>query len=463
MKPRERDYIYYSETTSLCPRCLNAIPAKIIIKNKSVHILKNCRKHGEQLELLEEDAEYYLKRGEYDKPGTLSKTQTKINKGCPFDCGLCPEHEQHTCIALLEITNDCDLKCPMCYAEAGKKNTLSLGKISKMLDMYQDSEFGKAELLQISGGEPTTHPDIIEIIKLARAKKFKYVMLNTNGLRISEDIDFVKELSQFKGGFEIYLQFDGFDKKAYFHLRGRDLTEIKRKAIKNLAEHEIPITLVSTIEKGVNDKEIGNIVKFGIETKYIRGVNFQPIAFFGRLNKVNLKDRITLTGILNRLEQQTNGMIKKGDFIPLPCNVERVAITFLYRSDGEFIPITRNAKIKKYLPFVKNTFTFMAEDVLRESAKGLLKGNFCDCLDFLKDFMPVVPAKFYLKSKKGKMDYVTENTFRISVTSFIDAYNFDAKSMKKECVHILTPDFRKIPFSSYNILHRQNAKHNPTA
>ncbi|MBU1976174.1 MAG: radical SAM protein, partial [Nanoarchaeota archaeon] len=151
----DRNSTYHESTTSICPQCSERVPAKIIIKNKSIFLEKYCKKHGIQEELLEEDAEYYLDRRKYDKPGTISTTQTKINKGCPFDCGLCPNHDQHTCIALIEITNNCNLKCPVCYANGGKGKFLSLNRISEMLDFYVESEGGEAEILQISGGEPT--------------------------------------------------------------------------------------------------------------------------------------------------------------------------------------------------------------------------------------------------------------------------------------------------------------------
>lgn len=452
-----REYQFIESTISLCSKCLKRLDAKIILKDDKIFVLKNCPEHGIQEEILEEDSKYYLSRMNYNKPGTISKTQTSINKNCPFDCGLCPEHDQHSCISLIEVTNNCDLKCPTCYANSGEDKHLDIEKINQMLDFLIDSEFGSAEILQISGGEPTTHPQIIDIIKLARTKNIKYVMLNTNGLRIANDENFVKELGQFVGGFEIYLQFDGFDDGAYKHLRGRELNKIKQKAINNLVKYKIPITLVSTIQRGVNDAEIGKIVEFAINTKYIRGVNFQPVAFFGRLNNIDSKNRITITGVMNEIEKQTNSMIKKQDFIPLPCNVDRVAITYLYKTDEGFIPLTRNLNVKDYLPVIRNTFQFNPESFLKDLTKKAFSSTStcCDYLSLINKFRKFIPKKYFLKSKEEKIEYISENTFRISITSFVDAYNFDMKSMKKECVHIITPDLKKIPFSSYNILYRK--------
>lgn len=449
----ERDYVYYEFTNSLCNECLDVIPAKIIFKDDKVYILKNCPKHGEQLELLEHDIEYFKNKRKYDKPGTIAKTQTTIKKGCPYDCGLCPNHDQHSCINLIEVTNRCNMCCNTCYANSGKGKDLSLSQIKKMVDFGALCEGGKGEVLQVSGGEPTLHKDILEIIKYAR-KKYQYVMLNTNGIRIAEDEDFVKELGNFKGGFEIYLQFDTFNDSIYETIRGRKLVDIKKKAIENLNKYEIPVTLVTTVERGLNDTELGKIISYGLDTNCIRGVNIQPVAYFGRKNgNVDRTDRVTLTNVIQLIEKQTKKMIVKEDFVPLPCNVERVSLTYLYNTKKGFLPITRLDNIKKYLPYVNNTFTFKIEDALT-NGKDIIFGSCCNPLSFLKDFKKYVPKDFMSWDIQKRSEYVSENTFRISITSFVDRYNFDTKSMQKECAHVITTDLKRIPFSSYNMIYR---------
>lgn len=454
-----RSYIFHESTTSLCPECLHTIPAKVIIEDGKVFLLKYCAEHGERRDLLEEDAEYHLRKRRYDKPGTPMKTQTPVAKGCPFDCGICPQHDQHACIGLIEITTACNLRCPLCYADAGEGTFLPLATIGAMMDFFQETEGGRAEILQISGGEPTLHPDIIAILRMARDKRFKYVMLNTNGLRLAGDEAFAAELGQFTGGFEVYLQFDGFKESTSLRLRGASLLETKKKAIANLAKHAVPTTLVSTIAAGINDDEVGRIFSFGLAQPYVRGINFQPAAFFGRVEPAIAADRITLSGVLRRLEDQTSGMLRLSDFIPLPCNVERVAITYLYRSaKGGFLPVTRDARIQDYLQLIDNTFVYTIEDVLKNAGASIRDiQTTCDCFKFLNDFRHIVPVNFFMKSKEKKKEYIDQNTFRVSVSSFLDAYNFDMKSMQKECVHVITADLRKIPFSAYNAIHRGKA------
>ena len=454
----DRDYIYYEYTNSLCNECLKVIPAKIVFKDNKVYLLKHCSEHGEQLELLEHDIEYFKHKRDFDKAGTVTKTQTEVKNGCPYDCGLCPNHDQHSCINLIEVTDKCNMCCNTCYASSGKGKDKDLKTIKKMIDFAAEAEGGRGEVLQVSGGEPTLHKDIIEIIEYAR-EKFQYVMLNTNGIRIAEDLDFVKELSKFKGRFEIYLQFDSFDDDIYTKIRGKSLKKIKEQAINNLKKYNIPITLVMTLERDLNDKEIGKVITYGIETSNIRGVNIQPVAYFGRKNgNIDIKNRVTLTDTIRLIEEQTKKMIVKEDFVPLPCNVERVSLTYLYKTKNGFLPITRTNNIKKLLPYINNTFTFKIEDALT-NGRDIIFGSCCNPLIFLKEFKKFVPKDFMSWDIEERSEYVSNNTFRITITSFLDRYNFDIKSMQKECAHIVTEDLKRIPFSSYNIIYREKYKH----
>jgi uncharacterized radical SAM superfamily Fe-S cluster-containing enzyme len=450
-----KEYKYIEHTISLCPQCKKRLDAKIVEKNNSIYVRKYCQEHGETCDILEEDAAYYHSRKLLDKPGNAFDCQNERKKGCPFDCGLCPEHEQHTCIGLIEVTSACNLHCPVCFAESGTPNFLSMNDFERMLDFFVASEGGKCDILQLSGGEPTLHPDILSMIELARTKNIDYVMLNTNGLRIVEDLEFVESLSRFKGGFEVYLQFDGFDDEIYRYFRGKPLAGIKLKALKILNENNIPVTLVTTLERGVNDHSIGKIIEFALATRCIRGINFQPTAYFGRLPEINTNQRLTITSVIQKIEEQTSGIILKSDFIPLPCNVDRVAITYFFKEkDNSFVPLTRNLDMQKYLPLIKNTFKFDPDDFLKELTREAFK-DCCDMMGFFKDIAKYIPFNYFSKSEEEKINYVTDNTFRISITSFVDAYNFDIKSAQKECVHVITPELKKIPFSMYNLLHRK--------
>lgn len=444
---------------------MQRIDGKIIEKDNSVYILKYCKEHGEFSSLLEERAAWFYNQKVYSKPGNKFINQTQLQKGCPYDCGLCPSHEQHTCIGLIEVTSSCDLNCPLCFAQSGKHNFLSYSEFNKMLDFFVNSEGGKADILQISGGEPTLHPQILDFILLARSKNIDYVMLNTNGIRIAEDTDFVKELSKLKGGFEVYLQFDGFDDKVYQYFRGKPLSVIKKKAIENLNAFNIPVTLVTTIENGINDSELGKIITYGLNTRCIRGINFQPVAYFGRLPENSFltngsgnivpENRLTISSVIKKIQDQTSRMIRQDDFIPLPCDSDRVAISYFFKEkNSSFVPLTRKIDLKKHLPFIKNTFKFDPDNILKEMASAIFSKECCGAGGFFTDLMKIIPKGYLFWSEQEKIDFVSNNTFRISITSFVDAYNFDIKSAQKECVHFITSDLRKMPFSTFNIFHR---------
>jgi uncharacterized radical SAM superfamily Fe-S cluster-containing enzyme len=450
MKGELKPYDFLECTTSLCPECLKKVPAKIVARDGRVCIRKHCPQHGQQEELLEESADYFIHRNEYSRAGSVCEPQSRRVEGCPYDCGLCPDHEQHTCIGLIEVNTSCDMCCPTCYADSGRPGDLPLPAIQRMIDFYVASEHGNAEILQLSGGEPTLHPHILDVLAYARTTRLAYVMLNTNGLRIARDESFVKELARCVGGFEVYLQFDGLEGSASRTLRGRDFVQEKIRAAELLEQYNVPTTLVMTVQTGVNDDQIGAVIAFALRRRNIRGISFQPVTFFGRRPvSAPSADRATLTGILRRIEAQTAGLIQATDFAPLPCHVDRVAVSFLYRKQGAYVPVTRGVDLRRFLPYIRNTFAFRAEEFIQATDASR------SCCGWLQGFAP----EFLRKPKAERVQYINDNLFRLSVVSFIDAYNFDMKALQKECVHVITPDFHKIPFSAYNLLHRSKYAH----
>src|ERR1041385_6724767 len=232
----ERPYTYYDFTISLCPVCLKRIDAKIVFENNNVFMLKNCREHGFSKVLIATDVDYYKDIRNYNKPSEMPlKFNTKSHYGCPYDCGLCTDHEQHSCLTVVEITDRCNLTCPTCYAMSsphyGRHRTVE--EVEKMLDIIVASE-GTPDVVQISGGEPTIHPDFFEILDIAKTKPIRHLMVNTNGIRIAKDEEFVKRLASYMPAFEIYLQFDSFEEKALKTMRGEDLREVRQKALDHL-------------------------------------------------------------------------------------------------------------------------------------------------------------------------------------------------------------------------------------
>ena len=449
----ERPYIYYDFTLSICSTCLRRVDAKIVFENNNVYMLKNCREHGFEKVLIATDIEYYKTLRNYNKPSeTPLHFTTKTHYGCPYDCGLCQDHEQHSCLTVIEITDRCNLQCPTCYAMSsphyGRHRTVE--EVEKMLNIIVASE-GTPDVVQISGGEPTLHPDFFAIMDIARKKPIKHLMLNTNGIRIAKDLEFTKQLASYSPDFEIYLQFDSFKPAALKQLRGKDLTEVRMKALKHLNALNLSTTLVVTLQQGVNDDEIGKIIEFALQQKCVRGVTFQPTQVAGRTENFNpATDRITLTDVRQKILDQTN-IFKPNDLIPVPCNPDALVMGYALKLAGQTFPLTRYIDPAHLLDNSRNTIIYEQDDALKEKmidifSTGISVERVEENMKQLLCCLPQIEAP--------GLGY--ENLFRIIIMRFIDAYDFDVRAIKKSCVHIVHKDGRIIPFETMNLFYRDD-------
>src|ERR671930_2055191 len=248
----DRDEVFLEFTKSICPVCKAVVDAEVNVRDNRVLLRKRCREHGSFEALVYSDAELYLRQLRFNKPGTLPlEFQTELKDGCPLDCGLCPEHKQHSCLGLIEVNTACNLDCPICFADSGHHldgYSLTYEQVDFMLDRFVAGE-GEPEVVQFSGGEPTIHPRILDFIELATTKGIRVVMLNTNGIRIARDARFARALGRLKP--HVYLQFDGFDLETHLTIRGKDLRADKERALAHCEAAGLPVTLLAAVERGV--------------------------------------------------------------------------------------------------------------------------------------------------------------------------------------------------------------------
>ena len=457
-KQSVRDHVFHEITRSLCPECLRVIDAQVLIRNGGVYLRKHCPEHGWHEALVSSDADWYLNSLRYNKPGAIPyEFATAVKDGCPFDCGLCPEHQQHTCIGLIEITTRCNLVCPTCFADAGAGYDLSVAQVERMLDRLLEME-GQPEVLQISGGEPTIHPQVLDILAAANARGIRWVMLNTNGLRLAEEPDFVRQLAEYRPF--IYLQFDGVSAQTYNALRGQDLLDVKRRALDHLAEAGLYTILVATIMKDVNDSEIGDILRFGLDHPTVRGISYQPVTYSGRcLNHHDPLHRITVPEVLRALEAQTEGVFRVADFRPVPCpHPTCSACTCAYVDGEQVIPIPRLVNIDDYLDFLSNSAGPAMSDQLGPALESLWSMAALAGSDRTTKALKCVACGIDTPLS-SKFELSPEQFFTISVHGFMDEHTFDLKRLMKCCVHQLLPDGRAIPFCAYNNLgYREQVK-----
>ncbi len=452
---KSKPYIFHGETRSLCETCLKLVPAKILIEDDEVYYEKRCREHGVQRTLISNDASYYLAQLSWLKPGDRPMAlQTRTEYGCPYDCGLCPDHEQHSCLAIIEINEACNLTCPVCFAESSQKSTkhLDLETIGRMMDALVKSE-GEPDLLQLSGGEPTIHPDIIRIIDMARQRPIRHLMINTNGLRIASDPAFVAELAARKKGLEIYLQFDSLQPEALVNLRGADLTKVRRKALEALEAAGISTTLVCTVKKGVNDTEMGAIVSHALTYKCVRGVTFQPIQDTGRNLGFEPKNNRVLLSDIRRNVIEQSGIFGEADMIPLPCNPTAISIGYGLRSGKTVVPVTAMIPKSEIIRDVPNAVNFERYPMLKERIFDLfslstIEPNVAERMGDLLCCLPQVQVPQGL---------TYENIFRVVIVNFMDRFDFCVGNVKRSCIHFVTPNGQIIPFETFNLFYRDGS------
>jgi uncharacterized radical SAM superfamily Fe-S cluster-containing enzyme len=320
-----------AQTESLCPYCLRRIPAQRILEDNEVYLQKSCPEHGhiEKIILWKNHpisfSEWNRCRSSVPDPyqsapgrqGSEAEDVTGTAADCPFQCGSCSHHNQKTCTTILEVSSQCNLRCPVCFAAspAEAKKDPTLNQIERRLKKTLDCA-GPCPI-QFSGGEPTLREDLPQIVALARKLGFDHVQINTNGIRLAQDFEFAQALKD-SGVTDFFLQFDGVTDDVYARIRGMALFSAKQRAIETCATLKIAVILVPTLMKGVNDSQIGAIIQFAKDwIPTVKGVHFQPLTYLGRYpNPPHNQDRFLIPEILMAIETQTGGELKADNFIP---------------------------------------------------------------------------------------------------------------------------------------------------
>jgi hypothetical protein len=277
-------------------------------------------------------------------------------------------------------------------------------------------------------------------------------MVNTNGVRIAQEEDFVKRLADYKEDFEVYLQFDSFEREPLMELRGADLRRIREDALEKLDRYNIPTNLVVTLKKGLNDHEIGKTIDFALQQPCVRGVTFQPIQDAGRLENFNpATDRLTLTEVRRKIIEQTT-VFRSEDVIPVPCHPDSLAMAYALKLDGKVTPLTSMIPPEILINGAANTILYEQEPIVRDNLFKLFATNHspASSAGTLRELLCCLPKVLVPEA------ITYENIFRIIIMQFIDAHSFDVRSVKKTCVHIVHPDGRLIPFDTYNLFYRDN-------
>lgn len=428
-------------TNGLCPKCLRTIPVTKVAEDDKVYLIKECPEHGTEKVLIWRGVDDYIDMNRYaavkSKPLKLA-VQEKDN--CPQICGLCPDHAQHTCLVVMEITNGCNLKCPVCFASANEKYKFN-PSMEVIKGMYQTMlEYVNHPIcIQISGGEPTIRDDLPDIVRMGKQMGIDHIEVNTNGMRLAEDKGFLQKMKD-AGVDSLYFSFDGLHGDIYKQTCGRDILEQKLKCIENCEKVGMGVTLVCVVSPNINLDRVGEVINFAkSKVPTVKGVHFQPISYFGRF-PITPKDhdRVTIPDLLKAIEEQTNGELRVDNFIPTSCaNVHCDAKSMsVVMEDGSLFPLTSRA-----LGPPKETAT-----VANKTRKEI-----SDLWRFIEDSLKVEGEGEGVNEWGDFVDRAKTNYLTVSTMAFQDAWTSETERFCNCCIHTVTPDGKLIPFCLFNI------------
>jgi uncharacterized radical SAM superfamily Fe-S cluster-containing enzyme len=454
---RDADHVFFELTRSICPDCRRPIDAQILLRDAKVFMRKRCPEHGPFEALVYADAEAYVRNARYNKPGTIPLAfSSQVHNGCPFDCGLCPEHQQHVCLGIIEVNSACNMDCPLCFATAGPGFNLTLDEVEDILDHLVETE-GSPQVVQFSGGEPSIHPQIIPMLHAAKARGIDHVMLNTNGKRIARDDRFLAELHKVRPS--IYFQFDGFEERTYEVLRGEPgILPEKLSALDRLAGIDLDVVLVAAVERGVNEHEVGRLVEFALRHPAVRGINFQPAFHAGRHIVHDPLQRITIPDVVRGIEEQTLGLFRVDDFVPVPCCFPTCnSVTYAFLDGENVVPLPRVLNVDDYLDYITNRVVPDLGADVRRALEGLwsssaVPGGERAATDFAFtcsscDLSTLAPRD------------IAKRMFMVMLQDFMDPWTFNQKNLMKCCKEFLLPGGHQIPFCAYNTVgYREQAR-----
>lgn len=424
---------------SVCPVCLTPIPAAHESRGDDVYLVKECPEHGVFRTVVWRGAPDFEAWSRPKVPSSPKTPFTRVERGCPLDCGLCDAHRQHTCTALLEITWRCDLGCPVCFASSGKSapQDPTREELARLFDRVFEAS-GHCNI-QLSGGEPTVRDDLPDIIRLAASKGFPFIQLNTNGLRIGREPGYAEMLAE-AGLHSVFLQFDGTDDGAYAALRGKPLLDVKLAAVDALSRAGIGIVLVPTVVPGVNDRDLGAILRLAADNSpHVRGVHFQPVSYFGRYPESPADgQRITLPELMRSLEEQTDGAVRARDFLPPGCEHSHCSFhaNYVVGEDGLLTKLSAGGACGC-------TPRPAAEGA--DKAKAFVKRQWASAPGRA---LPMADAPDALDAFISR---AATHTLAVSAMAFQDAWTLDLERLKGCCIHVVSPDGRLIPFCAYNL------------
>jgi len=467
---RQRDYVYLGATRTVCPACHQLVEAIRLLRDGKVYLRRRCPQDGLHEAVISGDAEWFLSSQSYVKPAWVPlEFSTRVQDGCPQDCGLCPDHQQHSCVPIIDITNHCNLNCPICLITNDHDRHMSRDTFAGIIKGLVRKE-GTLDTILLFGGEPTLHPDLLGLVDVASRPEIARVSLTTNGIRLAAEPELCGELA--KRHVYVNLQFDGLDPAALAQLRGRgDLAATKQRALANLEAAGVPTALMATVVRGVNESCIGECIRLLVEKEFVLSLVIQPAAFTGTGATFAPHDplqALTIPDVVRLCEEQSAGRLVRSDFHPMPCaHPSCFALTYLLRTDDGFVPLPRFIELERFLRVMTNRAMMSTGDDLEDTMRATIDllwtsaGQIPDSEKILYALKQALTLMYPVGRgiRERERARIGEGLVKsIYIHAFMDEHTFDVERARKCCTHYALPDGRLIPCCVDNVLHRRRPR-----
>ena len=456
---------YMHQTTSLCATCKRSLSATLFEQNNTIIMRKACPDHGHQEVLISPNARWYHHMMSFAPVLSPPEDPHAVSQGCPFDCGPCTAHEQRVHLPIVPITSACNLSCPICYTHNKNDDAYHmdeahlLGILNQLKAMAPDRR-----IINLTGGEPTQHPDFERLIELCHQEGIHRITLSTHGLKFVHNEALVERLAKLDT--RIILSFDSFDDHTNEAMLGGAFTTGKMRVVEMLGKHKVNTTLLPVLARGQNDHELHRFVDLALAHDHIRSVEFHTMTFTGQYGvDFERQGRYTTFEVLKDLETQTHGQLRVEDFVPSPAaHPMCYLVTYLIRmQDDSWLPMTRFMSPHDMRDLLHDTLylepdertQYKLQDIINRLWAGDIECQVDpdDVLDVLKSLIQRIYAPGLTQQERVRIS--EQSTKAIYVHAHMDEETFDTDRIRQCCVGIVHPDGTNMPSCAYNVLYRE--------
>jgi 7,8-dihydro-6-hydroxymethylpterin dimethyltransferase len=458
-------------TTSLCRECKIAVEADVVARGAAVWMEKTCPAHGAQEVQLSDDAAWYqATRAMVTKANPPARRPIEIALGCPFDCGACEQHEQKVRLPVVTITSACNLDCPICYVHNKNEDAFHMGteEYRQILEHLRQDQGGDVDLVNFTGGEPTLHPHFLELLEISREAGVHRVSICTNGIKLAKDEALVEKLAQL--GARVALSFDSFEAEADYQMQGAHLVDLKLRCMDLLEKHDVDTTLIPVMTRGLNDHEIGRLLRYGMAKRNVRHIEVHTITYTGQGGKhFDRAGRISMNEVLRGIEVQTDGWLRPADFVPSPCAhplCYQIAYVLMDPDGGPPIPFTRFIDRDTIYECLSDHLylepTPRLESAMREAIDRLWAAGGDEAERTLRVLKSLLNAMFPTDreiTREEALRAAERASKAVYLHSHMDEETFDTERLVQCCDSNCYADGSSIPVCAYNVLYREKEEH----